>query len=327
MSVSFKFSKPGAVSAARLCGLLLFWLTAATSTGRPIEFSEPASASTTSPVSGLGAKPADLPDAGERVFKPHSLNSTPDAAFTMKPFSAPPAPVNTRKNRTPGTFDRDNDWTQLSPEKILLKQLERDALKLPAFEAGENSPEGWSSWDPYILKSSRRNGNGKNEGRGQGRETNRLDRATDVLNTSDPFAPYSGRRSSFDASAASDLNAARSRGFAELPRGSIGFSPEALERKQQAEHQEDFKRALNFQTPGQNPILPAPLSQPTRGNAFGAGMDDASRFSGRGLNPQFAVPTAPVAPQAPGLSSLSPAPYTPPAKLKAVKVSAPRREF
>ena len=330
MQASFKIFNSRAAQSGWLCGLGLFCLAGANAPGRPIEFSEPSGSNVTSHVSRLGAKPADLPGVEDRVFKPHSYSSADGAVYSMKPITAPPAATPSRKNRPPGPFNRDNDWTQLAPEKILLKQMERDALKLPAFDAGDGSSEEWSSWDPYNLKSVRRNGTGKNDARGRGRETKRLDSAADVLTASDPFAPYSGRHTSLDVSQASDLNARRTRGFADLPRGGGEFAPEALERKQQADHLEDFKRTLNFQTPGLNPVLSAPASPQPRGNAFVSDVDNFSRSASGSANPLVAVPVAPVSPRAPlapGQTSLTPSPYTPPAKLKPTAISAPRRSF
>ena len=330
MSIRFKNSRRGAVRAWVLSGLAWFCLASSTTHARPIEFSEPAGSNLTANVSGLGVKPADLPSVEDRVFRPHSYNSTRDAAYNMKPLTTPPGPVNPMRNRPPGPFDRDQNWMQMAPDKMLQKMLERDALKLPSFETGDNSSDAWSAWDPYNLKSFRRNGTGKNESRGRSQVTNRLDNAADVLNASDPFAPFSGRRGSFDESATPDLNAGRTRGFSDLPRSGAEFSPEALERKQQADHLEEFKRTLNFQTPGMNPVLPAPGFPPARGNGFVSEMDNFSRSPARAAMPQWTPPTAPLAPQsplAPGQTSLTPSPYSPPAKLKPVNVTAPRRSF
>ena len=330
MSISFKIFKSSATPSRWLCGVGLLCLDVSIAPGRPIEFSEPSGTNLTAQVSSLGTKPADLPSIEDRVFKPHSFNSPDSPVYNMKPQTAPPPVVNARKNRTPGVFDRDNDWTQMAPEKILLKQMEREALKLPSLEAGDNLSDDASSWDPYNLKSSRRNGSGKKDSRGRDRETIRLDNASDVLTASDPFAPFSSRRSSSDNSPGADATAGRTRGLADLPHMGTEFSPEAVERKQQADHLEDFKRTLNFQTPGQSPVSPTPVYQPARGNAFVSEVDSFSRSSARFANPQLAIPLAPVAPRvplAPGQTSLSPSPYSPPAKLKPVEASAPRRVF
>lgn len=320
MRLSFKIFTSASARILMWSGVSLGCLVSGSALGRPIEFSEPTNSNLTASVSTLGAKPADLPSVEDRVFRPHSFSARRDnTSYNMRPMGPSPGPVNLRRSNQPGAFDGDQNWMQLSPEKILMQQMERDALKLPGFETGNNSSAAWSSWDAYGLKNPGRKSAIKLEPAGRSPKSTRPDGASDVLNTTDPFAQYSGRRAFTDVATAPDLPATGS-----------DLSLDALrERKQEADHMDEFKRTLNFQTPGLSPLLPAAVSQAPRGNAFISEVVNPPRSSAEAAMLKFAAPVAPVAPRAPlapGDTSLTPAPYSP-TKLKPVVVTAPRRSF
>lgn len=331
MSVNFNPSSRGRARFFLLCSLGIGGLAGLPMQGRPIEFSEPGGSNLTVNVSSLRAKPADLPSVEDRVFRPHTYNSSQGVISRLKPMAASPAAGTRQNNRVPGLFDRDKSWLQQTPQEMLDSMLERDALKLPGSTTWNKPSEPWSASDPYNLQAARRRGAAKNEARGPARETNRLDGAATVLNASDPFAPFSSRRPSSDLPGASDLNVGRPREVVDWLHGGDDSSPDGRhERTDPASQLEAFRRNQGLQTPGGNPGWLNPAATPNRGNAFVTDVEKSSRSPGGASSALFtapAAPLAPTAPLAPGQTSLTPAPYSPSAKPKPLNISAPRRSF
>lgn len=272
---------------------------------RPIEFSEPTQSNVVSQVSSLGAKQSDLPSLEDRVFKPHSYETATPIYRMVNPPMASPAAINFRKRNSSGPFDNEPDWMQFAPDKMLLKKLERDAAKLPPFGAANKSPDA-ASWNPFNLPPSSHDSATRNDPRIRTGESNRWESVADALKLNDPLAQFLGRGVLPDS------------------------SPEGIERKQQAEHLEEFKRMLNPQMPSLTPVLSVPRNPPVVGNAYVTTVENSSRLPNGMPRPLFEMPKAPVAPAAPlapGQTVLNPAASVQPAKLKPVAVSAPRRSF
>ncbi len=327
MSIRFNISNGGRARRFLLCCVAAGCLAGGPVQARPIEFSEPGSSDLTVNVSGLGTKPADLPSVEDQVFRPHVYQSKQSLSAGMKPLAN-----SFRQNqRSPGLFDRDQNGLPQTPQAMLDSMLDRDVLKLPGYGAGKKPLDSWSSWDPYNLQTSRRGDSAKADSRSSARETNHLDGANAALNANDPFAAFSGRRPSADYPATLDGNAGRPRDVADWLHAGTDASPDARRDPiNPAGRLDDDRRNQGLQTPGVNSGWLNPAATPVRGNSFVTDLEKFSRATDRPAAALFSLPsapTAPTAPLAPGQTSLTPAPYTPPAKPKPLNVSAPRRNF
>lgn len=307
-----------------LCCLAGGGLASGSMQARPIEFSEPGSSNLTVNVSGLGAKPADLPSVANRVFRPHAYQNSAGLPTGMKPL-ANSFRQNNRVTRPP---DRDKNALPQTPQQVLQSMMEGETHKLTAYGTENQRLDESSSWDPYNLQSARRSGTTKANARGLARETNRLDGATAALRANDPFASISGRRPSPDFPATLDVNAGRPREVADWLHAGDGAALDA--RRDRMDHVgplDDFRKPQGLQPPGSSSSWLTPPAAPGRGNAFVTDMEKSSRSADRSASALFTLPVAPGAPMAPGQTSLTPAPYSPPAKPKPLNVSAPRRNF
>ncbi len=328
MRDSFNISIHGPARFFLLCCLGAGGLAEFPAPARPIEFSEPGVSNLTVNVSGLGGKPAELPDVGERVFRPHNYDATQGIVSGIKLQAGSPAAVFRANNRAPGLFDRDKNWLLQTPQDMLQNMMEKDAVKLPVYEAVNKPLNTASVWDPYSLQSSRRNSATKSEARSG--VTNRLDGGA-VRQANDPFAAFSGHRSSPDVLTALDINASRPHGVADwLHTGNDSLAENRRDQMDIANQLEIFKKNQGYQMPADTAGWVNPAAPPRRDNAFVSDVEKSLRPPGGVAVNLFAPPTAPVAPSAPlapGQTSLTPAPYAPPVKPKPLDFSAPRRVF
>jgi hypothetical protein len=323
MSIRFNSSKPGATRGLLLCGLVAVGLAEGTMTARPIEFSEPGSTNLTVNVSGLGVKPAALPDVSEQVFRPHQYPTKQSLSSGIKPL-ARPALAARPNNRAPGVFDQDKTWMQQTPQEMLQGMMERDALKLPTFS---KPSESTSSRDPFTFTPTRRNAATKTETSGM---TNRWN-GTGALNANDPYAVLSGRRPAPDYPATLDVNAARPRGVEDWLH--VGDDPSREGRRDRLDNfnlPTESRRTPGWVAPNGNADWRNPAALPNRNPSLVNDLEKSARtpgVAGGVLLPRPAVPVAPIAPLAPTSTSLTPKPYVPPTKPKPLNVSAPRRPF
>ena len=328
MSNRFNISQAGAARFLLLCGLGVGGLITRPAPARPIEFSDPGSSNLTIHVSSLGVKPAALPDVGDRVFKPHNYSSAQGQISSMKPLPPAPGLASRQKSHVPGLGERDQNWLQQRPQEMLQGMMDKEALKLPTYGAGNKPLDSGSTWDPYNLYA-RRSSTAKAELRGQLRETNRLG-ASATLNANDPFAALSGRRPSPDYPATLDVNTARPLGVADWLHTGDDSTPDVRrDRLDTANPLDEFRKNQGLPTAVGNSGWLNPPPPARNNNAFVSDVEKSLRRAGgaASLLTLPNLPAAPTAPVAPGQTSLTPAPYSPTVKPKPLDVSAPRRHF
>lgn len=328
MSNRLNILNAGAARFLLLCGLGVSGLITRPAPARPIEFSEPGSSNLTVHVSSLGVTPSALPDVGDRVFKPHNYSSAQGQISSMKPLAPAPSLASRQKSHVPGLGERDQNWLQQRPQEMLQGMMDREALKLPTYGAGNKPLDTGSAWDPYNL-SARRGTAAKTELRGQLRETNRVGTVA-TLNANDPFAALSGRRPSPDYPATLDVNTARPRDVADWLHTGDDSTPDfRRDRVDTANPPDEFRKNHGWPTPVGNSGWINPPPPARNNNAFVSDVEKSGRPAdgAASLLTLPSLPVAPTAPVAPGQTSLTPATYSPPAKPKPLDVSAPRRRF
>ena len=128
-----------------------------------------------------------------------------------------------------------------------------------------------------------------------------------------------------------DLADHRPPGLAETGLNPTDFSIAGMERRQQMEHLDEFRRSLNLAPLDNDPNRAAELHSTPRSNPAGTGMEPAQQNrSGSGLL-SLKLPSAPVAPRAPSapnqfeLSASSNS--VAPAHLRPTDVTSQRRIF